>query len=463
MNYEVKAKTEGDSVFDLKLLDKEIVDETEESVIVDAEIMFYRTSKGDKVVISDNPPQKFVDELKGGFYKEEYKGVIRSDVQDADLYDNKCVRKKFKVELVKPRATEGIQLQNELGEFKGKLGSNSVGLSLEATLATADEGCSTIAIGKNDIATQTREDTKEFFDSESYNSKTVPYSIKGNQSGFDYRDDGSHFAQTTGLINGTKDGFQVQDQSNGTVLLDAPKKDGFIASVRYSEDGKFLAISDGDTKFHNTARSTIVFDAENGYNKVAEIKDGEPSTTHDFSKNNKYLAIGQFDGGVAIVDTSNFTVTTRLLGTTDIDVVRFDQALETLYVSTNAGNGFTFDVQNNFAKTSRSFSGSQAEWFGGRYLVKNVGDSSVEIRDKKNSFNVVDSSSITEEFFGVLDINGNGTKITVGQTTSGKGNSGQPEVYATGFSPGPNLGSIVQINSSGVKQTNSSGVVLTQA
>jgi len=97
VKHEVKAKTEGDSVFDLKLLDKEVVDETEESVIVDVEILFYRTFKGDKVVASDNPPQKFVDELKGGFYKEEYKGTIVSDVKDADLYDNKCVRKKLKV------------------------------------------------------------------------------------------------------------------------------------------------------------------------------------------------------------------------------------------------------------------------------------------------------------------------------------------------------------------------------
>jgi hypothetical protein len=464
VNYEVKAQTEGDSVFDLKLLDKEVVDETEESVIVDVEIMFYRTFKGDKVILSDNPPQKFVDELKGGFYKEEYKGKIHSDVQDADLYDNKCVRKKVKVELVKPTATEEIQLTSALGEFKGKLGSNSVGVSLEVTLPTADEGCGTVAIGKNDIATQTGEGTVEFFDSQSYNSKSVPYGIKGNQFGLDYRGDGSHFAERTGLVNGVEDGFRVQDQSNGNLLLDAPKQDGSISSVRYSKDGKFLAVSGGNTKFHNTVDSTIVFDAENGYTKVAEIKDGEESDTHDFSKNNKYLAIGQGDGGVAIVDVSNFSVTTRLLGTTDISTVRFDQALETLYVHTGSGNAFTFDVQNNFAKTSRSFSGEYAEWFGGQYLVKDVG-SSVEIRDKNDSYNVVDSADIAEDSFNGLDINRDGTKIIVGQSTLGsKGrDSGQPQVYATGFDPGPNLGSVVQTDSSGVKQTNSSGVVLTQA
>jgi hypothetical protein len=464
MKYSVKSHSESkESVFDVEVTDTRVVEESSQSFVVEAECVFIRTVKGDKIVSSNDPPKKFVDELKGGFYQESYRGNIRTNIQDADVYNKKAVSKVINIELIKSSQTEGIELTNALGEFKGKIGSNSINLSLEATLNTADEGCAFIAIGKNTIATITIEnDSKEFFDAASYSSKTVPYSLTGNSPTMDYRGFGSDFAQRTGLTNGTKDGFKVVKQSDGTELLNAPKKDGNISELRYSEDGKYFGVSSGNTKFHDTQGSTVVFDAENSYNKVAEIRDGQDSDTHDFSKNNKYLAIGQFEGGVAIVDTSDWSVTTRLLGTTEVDTVRFDQALEVLYVYTSEPAAYEFDIQNNFAKNSLSFSSREAEWFGGRYLVVKNG-TNVEIRDKNNSYNVVSSATIAEEVLDSFDINNDGTKIVVGQSSGSKTQTGQPEVYSTGFSPGPDLGSKVQTDSSGVVQTNSSGVILTQS
>jgi len=466
VKHEVKAKTEGDSVFDLKLLDKEVVDETEESVIVDVEILFYRTFKGDKVVASDNPPQKFVDELKGGFYKEEYKGTIVSDVKDADLYDNKCVRKKLKVELVKPKATEGIELQNELGEFDGKLGSNSVSLSFEATLSN-DNG--TLAwIGKNSIATLGTDgefdNITKFFDTQTYNEISVNYFINNNGGQKDFRGDGSDIAQPDYADSASSGGFDVVKQSDGTELLKGNEVDGQVNGTRYSKSGKYLAVHGGNTNFHNNPDTSLVFDAENNYNKVFETTEKNFGTS-SFSKNDKYLAVGGGStNGALIFDVSTFTLHKRLLSGTGIQCVRFDQALETLYVRTQPGNTFTFDVQNGFAKTSRSFGTEDAEWFGGRYLVVGL-STSIEIRDKKNNYNVISSEGITEDTLTQIDINNSGTKVVVSQETSGlKGAvSGSPEVFATGFDPGPNLGSVFQSDSSGVKQTNSSGVVLTQA
>lgn len=469
MNYEVKAKTEGDSVFDLKLLDKEIVDETEESVIVDAEIMFYRTSKGDKVVISDNAPQKFVDELKGGFYKEEYKGVIRSDVQDADLYDNKCVRKEFEVELVKPRATEGIELQNELGEFQGKIGSNSVSLSFEATL-TNDNGAVAI-VGKNTIATfgtsAASSSEIKYFDAETYNEISVPYNMIDNRQQKDYRGDGSDFGQPTHALSEGTGGFSVNSQSDGTSILSGDEVDGQVDGVRYSKSGKYFVVHGGNTDKHNSADTNLVFDAENNYTKVFETAEGQGSfRTSSFSKNDKYFAIaGSNSDGVAVFDVSTFTLHKRLLSGTGIEVVRFDQALETLYVYTVNAEAYTFDIQNGFAKTSRLFGEEYAEWFGGRYLVTGNSAPGIEIIDKENNYNIISSKDITEENLTGIDINNSGTKVVVSQETPGlKGSStGSPRVYSTGFEPGPNLGSIFQTDSSGVRQTNSSGVILTQA
>jgi len=256
---------------------------------------------------------------------------------------------------------------------------------------------------------------------------------------------------------------RVYDVANDFNFINTLIANDDISSLDFDQENNFLAYAGQDCN---------VIDIDNNFNSVAVLSDASGINSVDFNEKDGFLAVGDNNGDTFIYDVNNNftlikTVTTSNISNTES--VSFNQTEGLLACGEPFDNTFIFDVDNNFSliKTLSDPDGCASIAFdeSNGYMAVGSNDSSLYVYDVDNSFSLI--TTLTDAKAG---INGVDFNESVGLLASNCDanfdkleykNGGNVNVYD--YPTGPILGSIFQSSSSGVKQTNSSGVVLTQA
>jgi len=473
------------SLFDIDVLSWNLISQESERAIFEAELLFTRTKFGDEfiqaesideidnLVVKDGVTYEHgLNELRQGFNQENKKGKIE-EVNDADLTENKVVKKKVKYVAEKILEDRNNVEDGEFDfnkhkfQFKSRFGSLSVtwsfSLQQEVTAAGNNDDLAAYSSGKLMVCAD---------DTAGGNGRISFYEVDSDYSSPDSSINLGEPDIRTELLKGspyqplavlgTSDDVRVVDVENESIVKTFTAF-GFPDGLDISETRFIVGETDlnevriYDTTNYNLQKSQTSVEA----NRVA-INDTDFAYRVNNSNGNPY----DFEVR-AISDKSLKHTITPSSGS---GVGNMFYSIDHKYLAVGAGGStHVYNAKNNYNKVGSVGSSGNINWMRGNYLFVLTGGTA-EVYDVPG---LSLQGSVSAQYSGGSDIGVRQTnkrdEIAI-VSLEDQGGKVPNFVYGTeAFNTGASdfnpttAGSILKTDGSGVIQTDSSGVVQTQA